>query len=49
MSIHNKETTLKPKILIFGVGGAGGNAVNNMIASDLKGVTFNGGLNSKIF
>jgi cell division protein FtsZ len=40
MFIENKETTLKPKILIFGVGGAGGNAVNNMIASDLKGVTF---------
>lgn len=31
---------LKPKILVFGVGGAGGNAVNNMIASGLEGVEF---------
>lgn len=30
----------KPKIVIFGIGGAGGNAVNNMISSDLKGVEF---------
>lgn len=32
--------TLKPKITIFGVGGAGGNAVNNMIRSSLAGVDF---------
>ncbi len=31
---------LKPKITIFGVGGAGGNAINNMIRSDLEGVEF---------
>lgn len=31
---------LKPKITIFGVGGAGGNAVNNMIRSKLGGVEF---------
>lgn len=31
---------LKPKILIFGVGGAGGNALNNMIKSNLDGVEF---------
>lgn len=31
---------LKPKIVVFGVGGAGGNAVNNMIASGLDGVEF---------
>ncbi|MCF6292946.1 MAG: cell division protein FtsZ [Robiginitomaculum sp.] len=31
---------LKPRILVFGVGGAGGNAVNNMIESDLQGVEF---------
>ncbi len=31
---------LKPKITIFGVGGAGGNAVNNMIRSNLEGVEF---------
>ncbi len=31
---------LKPIITVFGVGGAGGNAVNNMIASKLQGVRF---------
>jgi cell division protein FtsZ len=31
---------LKPKISIFGVGGAGGNAINNMIRSNLEGVEF---------
>ncbi len=31
---------LKPKITVFGVGGAGGNAVNNMIRSGLEGVEF---------
>lgn len=32
--------TLKPKITVIGVGGAGGNAVNNMIAANLEGVDF---------
>jgi cell division protein FtsZ len=32
--------TLKPKITVVGVGGAGGNAVNNMIAANLEGVEF---------
>ncbi len=32
--------TLKPRIVIFGVGGAGGNAINNMIRSNLEGVEF---------
>ncbi|WP_322866297.1 cell division protein FtsZ [Aquicoccus sp. G2-2] len=31
---------LKPRITVFGVGGAGGNAVNNMIAKQLEGVDF---------
>ena len=31
---------LKPRITIFGVGGAGGNAVNNMIDAGLQGVDF---------
>ncbi|MDB5561171.1 MAG: cell division protein FtsZ [Hyphomicrobiales bacterium] len=31
---------LKPRITVFGVGGAGSNAVNNMIASGLIGVDF---------
>jgi cell division protein FtsZ len=31
---------LKPRITVFGVGGAGGNAVNNMIVAGLQGVEF---------
>jgi cell division protein FtsZ len=31
---------LKPRITVFGVGGAGGNAVNNMISAGLEGVDF---------
>src|SRR6516162_57682 len=31
---------LKPRITIFGVGGAGGNAVNNMVEAGLQGVDF---------
>ena len=31
---------MKPRITVFGVGGAGGNAVNNMIGSALEGVDF---------
>jgi cell division protein FtsZ len=33
-------TELKPRITVIGVGGAGGNAVGNMIASGLEGVDF---------
>lgn len=35
-----EKNVLKPRITVFGVGGAGGNAVNNMIASNLQGVEF---------
>ena len=35
-----ENTLLKPRILVVGVGGAGGNAVNNMIQSELEGVEF---------
>ena len=35
-----KSVELKPRIVVIGVGGAGGNAVNNMIASGLNGVEF---------
>ncbi len=35
-----QETELKPRIVVFGVGGAGGNAVNNMINAKLQGVDF---------
>jgi cell division protein FtsZ len=31
---------LRPRITVFGVGGAGGNAVNNMIEAGLQGVDF---------
>ncbi|MBB5746806.1 cell division protein FtsZ [Brevundimonas variabilis] len=31
---------MKPRIVVFGVGGAGGNAVNNMIDAGLEGVEF---------
>ncbi len=33
-------TELHPRILVIGVGGAGGNAVNNMIKANLEGVDF---------
>ena len=34
------QEELKPRITVFGVGGAGGNAVNNMIDKQLDGVEF---------
>jgi cell division protein FtsZ len=34
------QDELKPRITVFGVGGAGGNAVNNMIEQELEGVEF---------
>ena len=36
----NGREELKPRITVFGVGGAGGNAVNNMIEQRLEGVEF---------
>ena len=35
-----KLTELKPRIVVIGVGGAGGNAINNMIVSGLDGVEY---------
>jgi cell division protein FtsZ len=35
-----ERAELGPKIVVVGVGGAGGNAVNNMIRASLEGVTF---------
>lgn len=35
-----ENTVLKPQITVFGVGGAGGNATNNMIRENLEGVNF---------
>ena len=34
------QDELKPRITVFGVGGAGGNAVDNMIEKELEGVEF---------
>ena len=36
----SQREELKPRITVFGVGGAGGNAVNNMIEKNLEGVEF---------
>jgi cell division protein FtsZ len=40
LSIPKEEQDLKPRITVVGVGGAGGNAVNNMIRSNLIGCEF---------
>lgn len=40
LHIPTRNENLKPTITVVGVGGAGGNAVNNMIASHLEGITF---------
>ncbi len=40
LTVPLDEDHLKPRITVIGVGGAGGNAVNNMIASNLSGVEF---------
>ncbi len=31
---------LKPRIVVLGVGGAGGNAINNMLEAEIEGVEF---------
>ncbi len=38
--IRPEVDELKPRISVIGVGGAGGNAIANMIASDVQGVDF---------
>jgi cell division protein FtsZ len=41
INLHKPDLTeLKPRITVFGVGGGGGNAVNNMINAGLEGVDF---------
>ena len=41
LTVPNESSpNLKPKLTVIGVGGAGGNAVNNMISSELEGVEF---------
>ena len=39
-STPHDDIEMKPRITVVGVGGAGGNAVNNMIQSNLEGVEF---------
>ncbi|MFN4203972.1 MAG: cell division protein FtsZ [Tabrizicola sp.] len=40
LTMTSEREELKPRITVFGVGGAGGNAVNNMIEKALEGVEF---------
>ncbi|WP_273722900.1 cell division protein FtsZ [Bartonella sp. AU18XJBT] len=41
INLHRPDIAeLKPRITVFGVGGGGGNAVNNMINAGLQGVDF---------
>jgi cell division protein FtsZ len=40
LTMTSEREELKPRITVFGVGGAGGNAVNNMIDKSLEGVEF---------
>jgi cell division protein FtsZ len=40
LSIPKEFSDLKPRIMVVGVGGAGGNAVNNMIRANLVGCEF---------
>ncbi|MGB0843431.1 MAG: cell division protein FtsZ [Alphaproteobacteria bacterium] len=40
LAIPERKADLKPRIVVLGVGGAGGNAVNTMIQSELQGVEF---------
>lgn len=40
LHLPSRQDTLRPKITVVGVGGAGGNAVNNMISANLEGVDF---------
>jgi len=40
LSVPTPDLDLKPRLVVVGVGGAGGNAVNNMIRSNLEGVEF---------
>ena len=40
LNVPKAKEQLSPQITVIGVGGAGGNAVNNMIQSSLEGVEF---------
>ncbi len=38
--VPEQQSETKPRITVFGIGGGGGNAVNNMISGQLEGVEF---------
>lgn len=40
ITVPDMQNQLRPRITVFGVGGAGGNAVNNMVRANLEGVEF---------
>ena len=40
LNVPKTQANLMPRITVIGVGGAGGNAVNNMILANLEGVDF---------
>ncbi len=40
LNLPHHQEDIRPRIVVIGVGGAGGNAVNNMIRSKLEGVEF---------
>ena len=40
LRMPEQQSELRPRITVFGVGGAGGNAVDNMIAKQLEGAEF---------
>lgn len=40
LHLPTQDRALRPNITVIGVGGAGGNAVNNMISANLEGVQF---------
>lgn len=40
LSMAEPDNMLRPRICVYGVGGAGGNAINNMIRSTLEGCDF---------
>ena len=40
LRVPESEEIMRPRLVVLGVGGAGGNAVNNMIQANLEGVDF---------
>ena len=40
VKVKSEISEMRPKITVIGVGGGGGNAINNMIAEDLQGADF---------